>query len=118
MTAFEKMTIDLLNAGKVARGDDFHIRVHELAHKYGIEQGYVREKLVELHTNKLIRLSAYHESGAVRPLEGWPDPEYFFNYSSDSNYKRVRLLVRGAEFLERLSADGSETPKRAIGFHG
>ena len=116
MTVFDKMKIEFLHGLKVA-GDEVHIRVQELANKYGIEQRYVREKLVEWHTDKLIRLSAHHESGAVKPLEQWPDTEFFFNYTSDSNHKRVRLLVGGAEFLEQLSADEPEAPKHAIGFH-
>jgi hypothetical protein len=117
MTVFGTMKIDLLVGAKRA-GDDLFIRVHELAAKYGIAERHVREVLVEMHKDKLIRISAFHESGVVKPLEWWPDSEFFFNYASDGFNKRVRLLARGAEFLEQLSADESETPKRAIGFHG
>jgi hypothetical protein len=118
MTVFDKMKIEFLRGLKAAGDEVQHFRVHELAAKYGVKESYVREKLVEWHTDKLIRLSAFHESGAVRPLEEWADSEYFFNHVSDSNYKRVRLLARGAEFLEQLPADEPETPKHAIGFHG
>lgn len=112
----DKVKIEFLRGLKAA-GDEMHFLVPQFATKYGIEQRHFRERLVEWHTDKLIRLSAFHESGAVKPLEEWPDPEYFFNYASDGNYKRVRLLVRGVEFLEQLSAEDPETAKRAIGFH-
>jgi hypothetical protein len=69
------------------------------------------------HNDKLIRLSAFHERGAVKTLEVWPDPKYFFNCASGGNYKRVRLLARGAEVLERSQAEEPATPKHAIGFH-
>lgn len=117
MTAFDKMKIEFLTQMKDAR-DEVHFLAGELAGKYGIEEGYVREKLVEWHTDNLIRLSGFHQSGAIKPLEEWPNSEYFFNYALDGNRKRVRLLARGAEFLEELAADEPETPKRAIGFHG
>ena len=117
MTVFDKMKIEFLRGLKAAGEEVQHFRLPELASKYGIKEGYVREKLVEWHNDKLIRLSAFHESGAVKPLEEWPDPEYFFNYASDGNYKRVRLLARGAEFLEQSQAEEPATPKHAIGFH-
>jgi pyrimidine deaminase RibD-like protein len=106
LTIFDQMTVDLLRGAKAAH-DDLRIRVHELANKYGIDPKHVQEKLVELHADKLILLSAYHESGAVKPLEAWPDEDYFFAYTSDGNYKRIRLLVRGAERLETLQTSAS-----------
>ncbi len=118
MTVFEKMTIDLLLGAKAAH-DDLRIRTPELAHKYGVEERFVREKLVDLHAQKLIRLSAWDDN-AVRdkPFDEWPDSDSFFAIRWDSGYKRVRLLVRGAELLETLSATVElEPPKRAIGFH-
>jgi hypothetical protein len=117
MTAFDKMAIGFLRRLEAA-GDEVHFHVSELVNEYGIEERYVREKLVGLHNEKLIRLSAPNGSGAVKPLEWWPDREYFFNYASDGNHKRARLLLAGAEFLASLPADESEAPKRAIGFHG
>jgi hypothetical protein len=117
MTVFEKMKIEFLIRLQNER-DEVHFHVNELAGKYGIKEGYVREKLVEWHTEKLIRLSAFHDKDGVKPLEQWPDPDYFFNYTSDANHKRARLLARGAEFLEGLSTYEPETPKHAIGFHG
>jgi len=116
MTKFDKMRIGLLLRAKAAP-DDARIRVHEIAHEYGVEERFVRETLVQLHTDKLIRLSAWDES-RVKALEDWPDADYFFSFVSDGNYKRVRLLARGAELLEKLSATVQpELPKRAIGFH-
>jgi hypothetical protein len=117
MTAFDTMKIEFLTRLKDAR-DEVHFLVSELTGRYGIQESHVREKLVEWNTDKLIRLSAFHESGAVKPLESWRDPDYFFNYASDGNHKRALLLARGAEFLEQLPADEAETTKRAIGFHG
>jgi|SRR5208283_5014762 len=117
MTVYDKMTIDLLLAAKTARGE-MHIVVGQWASKYGVEERYAREKLVQLHQDKIIRLSAFHESKGVKPLEEWPDSDYFFNYASDGNHKRVLLLLKGEEFLERLLAHQEpEQPKRAIGFH-
>jgi hypothetical protein len=117
MTVFDKMKTEFLILLQDAR-DEVHFLVGELAGKYAIKEGYVREKLVEWHTDKLIRLSAFHQSGAIKPLEEWPNSEYFFNYALDGNHKRARLLAHGAGFLEELFADEAETPKRAIGFHG
>jgi hypothetical protein len=118
MTSFDAMKIEFLVRLKDAR-DDVHFLVGELAGKYGIQESYVREKLVEWHTDKLIRLSAFHQDViGGKPLEEWRDPEFFFNYALDGNRKRARLLARGAEFLEQVSADEAEAPKRAIGFHG
>jgi len=80
------------------------VRVHELVLEYGIEQRHVCEKRVEFHTDKLIRLSAWDEKDSCdKPFSEWPDADYFFAYASDGNYKRVRLLVGGAEFLENLA---------------
>jgi hypothetical protein len=117
MTKFDKMRIGLLIRAQAAP-DDARIRVHEIADEYGVEERFVRETLVQLHTDKLIRLSAFHQIGVVKPLEEWPNADNFFNYGSDGNYKRMRLLIRGAELLEKLSATvEAEPPKRAIGFH-
>lgn len=117
MTVFDKMKIEFLTRLNDARGE-VHFHVSELTGKYGIQESYVRERLVEWHKDGLIRLSACDETNAVRYLEEWPDSEFFFNYGSDGGYKRVLLLARGAEFLEQLSTEAPETPKRAIGFHG
>jgi hypothetical protein len=117
MTIYDKMTIDLLLALQTARGE-MHIVVGQWASKYGVEERFAREKLVQLHQDKIIRLSAFHESKGVIPLEHWPDSDYFFNYASDGNHKRVLLLLKGEEFLERLlTQQEPEEPKRAIGFH-
>jgi hypothetical protein len=118
MTVFDKMKIEFLTRLKDAR-DEVHFLVGELAGKYGIQETYVREKLVEWHNDKLIRLSGFHQSAVTsKPLGEWPNSEYFFNYALDGNRKRARLLVRGEEFLAQLSADEPATPKQAIGFHG
>jgi hypothetical protein len=117
MTVYDKMTIDLLLAAKTARGE-IHIVVGQWASKYNVEERYAREKLVQLHQDKVIRLSAFHESKSVQPLEQWPDSDYFFNYASDGNHKRVLLLLKGEEFLEGLlTQQETEPSKRAIGFH-
>jgi hypothetical protein len=116
-TSYERLTIDLLERAKAA-GQEFHIRVAELAEQYGMERRYVEEKLVELHNDKLIRLSAFHESRGILRLEEWQSSEQFFAYASDGNYKRILLLGKGAEFLERLALSAApESPKRGIGFH-
>lgn len=83
-----KMVFDLLNQAKVV-SDGIFIFVPQLANEYGLDEKYVEEKLVELHDNEIIRLS------------------------SEGNYKRVRLLLKGAELLESESE-----PPRGIGFHG
>lgn len=103
MTVYDKMVIDLLLSAKTA-GSEIHIVVAQWASKYGVEQRYAREKLVQLHQDKIIRLSAFHESKGVQPLEAWPDSDYFFDYASDGNHKRVTLLLKGAELLEQLAA--------------
>jgi hypothetical protein len=117
MTVYDKMTLDLLFRAKTAQ-NDIHIVVAQWAGEYGVPERFAREKLVQLHQDKIIRLSAFHESKGVQPLEAWPDSDYFFNYTSDGNHKRVLLLVKGDEFLERLLAQQEAEPsKRAIGFH-
>jgi hypothetical protein len=117
MTVYDKMTLDLLLRAKTARGE-IHIMVGQWASEYHVEERFAREKLVQLHQDKIIRLSAFRESKGVQPLEAWPDSDYFFNYASDGNDKRVLLLLKGEEFLERLLAQqGPEQAKRAIGFH-
>ncbi len=122
MTTFDKMKIEFLtrlkDAEKTVLGE-VHFLVGELAGKYSLQESYVRQKLVEWHRDRLICLSGYHQSdGAIRPLEEWRNSESFFNYPLDGNRKRAHLLAGGAEFLELVSADEAETPKRAIGFHG
>ena len=82
MTTYDKMVIDFLLQAKTARGE-IHIVVRQWASKYGVEERYAREKLVQLHRDKIIRLSAFHESKGVIPLEEWPDSNYFFSYASD-----------------------------------
>ena len=118
MTVFDKMKIEFLLRLKAA-GDQILFLVPEFAAKYGIEQRYVREMLVEWHTEKLICLSAWDDNEVRdKPFDEWPNDGSFFAVRWDSGHKRSRLLVRGAEFLEELSADEPETPKHAIGFHG
>ena len=117
MTVYDKMTLDLLLRAKAA-GQEIHIVVTQWASEHGVQQRFAREKLVQLHQDKIIRLSAFHDLNGVQPLEAWPDSDYFFNYASDGNHKRVLLLLKGEEFLERLLAQQEpEPPKRAIGFH-
>jgi hypothetical protein len=70
-------------------------------------------QLVALHNEKFICLSAWDESD--RPLDEWRDTDYFFAYDSDGQYKRIRLLLKGAELLEKLAVS-EPAPKRAIGF--
>jgi hypothetical protein len=50
MTVFDKMKIEVLQGLKAAGEEVQHFRVPELASKYGIKEGYVREKLVECTT--------------------------------------------------------------------
>lgn len=108
MKSYDKMKIELLSGAKAAP-DYLPIRFHELALKYGIEQRHVCEKLVEFHTEKLIRLSAWDDNETRdKPFDEWPKDGSFFACRWDGNYKRVQLLVRGAEFLENLAA--SELP--------
>jgi hypothetical protein len=118
MTKFDKMRIGLLLRAKDAT-DDARILVHEIAYEYGVEVRFVRETLVDLHTQKLIRLSAWDDNEVRdKPFDEWPRDDSFFAARWDSGYKRVRLLVRGAELLEKLSVTvGPEPPKRSIGFH-
>lgn len=117
MTVYDKMTLELLLTLKKTKSE-IHIVVTEWAGRYGVEERFFREKLVQLHQDKIIRLSAFHESKGVQPLEAWPSTEVFFNYASDANHKRVLLLLKGEEFLERLLAQQEpEQPKQVIGFH-
>ena len=120
MSKLERMTVDILRGAQIAGESDLRIQTHVLAAKYETEERFVREKLVELHKNELIRLSAWDDSGrGIVPLEEWRNPDSFFDHPADARYKRVRLLLRGTEFLEKLSAieDKSIEPKRSIGFH-
>ena len=114
-----KLTIDLLQRAKTARGE-IHIVVGQLAEEHGLtERRYVEERLVSLHNTKVIQLSAFHEKAGVQPLEWWPTSEYFFAYGSDANHKRVLLLLEGERLLDEMSApEKLEPTKRAIGFHG
>lgn len=106
MNRYDKMKAELLRAAKAAP-DYLPIQTYELALKYRIEQRHVCEKLVEFHTQQLIRLSAWDEKdNRDKPFHEWPDADYFFAYASDGNYKRVRLLVGGDEFLENLDSFG------------
>jgi hypothetical protein len=119
VTVYDRLTLDLLRRLKAVGGKEIHIVVAQLANEYGIEQRYVETKLAKLHEAKIIRLSAFHESKGVIPLEAWPSQEYFFNYASDGNHKRVLLLQEGDELLEQLTAsETSEPQKQPIGFHG
>jgi hypothetical protein len=115
MNRFERFTIDMLRGAKGAK-EAMHILTFQFAAQYEIEETFIRERLVELHTEKFICLSAW-DGTRDRPLVDWPNTDYFFNYASDGNHKRVRLLLRGAEFLENLQ---SPTPvpesKPQIGF--
>ncbi len=100
MNRFERFTIETLQRAKQAP-DALHIRTYQLAAQYEIEEKYIRERLVELHTEKLIRLSAWDET-RDKPFDEWPNADYFFDFASDGSHKRIRLLLRGAEFLENL----------------
>jgi hypothetical protein len=116
MNRFERFTIDMLRGAQRAP-EAMHILTYELAAQYGIEEKYVRERLVELHTEKFICLSAW-DGTSDRPLEDWPNAEYFFNYGEDGNHKRIRLLLRGAEFLENLRMPLPDPQQRPpIGFN-
>jgi hypothetical protein len=64
MTVYDKMMIDILLAVKTTRGE-MHIVVGQWASQYGVEERFAREKLVQLHQDKIIRLSAFHESKGV-----------------------------------------------------
>jgi hypothetical protein len=107
MNRYTELTVDLLQQARTAH-EYLPIRVHEIAHKYGIETRYVQEKLVELHANKFIKLSAWDENESrEKVFDEWQSPEFFFAYASDGFYKRIRLLLRGAEFLENLEASAA-----------
>ena len=104
MNRYEKFKIEILSDAQRAH-EHLAIRTHELALKYGIDHRHVCEKLAELHTQQLIRLSAWNEQeNRDKPFDEWSNAEYFFAYASDGTYKRVRLLVRGAEYLENAAS--------------
>lgn len=108
MNRYDKMKAELLRASKAA-SDYLPIHTHELALKYGIAQRHICEKLAEFHAQQLIRLSAWNEKdNRDKPFHEWPDADYFFAYASDGNYKRIRLLVGGDEFLENLDSLGNQ----------
>jgi hypothetical protein len=115
MTRIERFTIEILQRAKAAP-DAVHILTYQLAAQHGIEEKFIREKLEQLHTDKVIRLSAW-DGTHDKPFEEWPSADYFFDYSADGNHKRIRLLLRGFEYLEKLSTpepvSGSKPP---IGF--
>jgi hypothetical protein len=115
MDKFERFKIDLLGRAQVV-SDALHIQTHQLSTLHQIEEKYVRELLLNLHAEKFIRLSAW-DGSRDKPLEEWPDANYFFNDTSERSYKRIRLLVRGAQLLGNLPKplSGPE-PKPPIGF--
>jgi hypothetical protein len=104
MNRYDKMKVELLSGAKAAP-EYLPVRIHELSLKYGIEQRHVCEKLVELHAEKLLKLSAWDDNeGRDKPFNEWSDAAAFFACRWDGNYKRVQLLARGSEFLENSAA--------------
>jgi hypothetical protein len=102
MNRFEKFTIELLQRASTAH-DYLHVRTNELAQEFGIGQRYVQEKLAQLHEDGFVELSAWDEKeGRAKPFNEWSSAELFFAYASDGNYKRIRLLLEGAELLESV----------------
>ena len=98
--------IDLLVRAKTV-GNEIHIVVAQLANQYGIAPRYVEEKLVELHNNKIIRLSAYYETGVVKPLSvgvvhrsGFPLPSEIDNFRRLQGCK-LEVVRRTREILCR-----------------
>jgi predicted ArsR family transcriptional regulator len=103
MNRFDQLTLELLEKARGA-SEYLPVRVNELASQTGIDQRHIREKLAQLHENRLIQLSAWDEKeGREKPFDQWPSADFFFNYASDGSHKRIRLLVTGAEFLEDLA---------------
>jgi pyrimidine deaminase RibD-like protein len=112
MNRYDKLKVEVLSAAKSAH-EYLPIRTHDLATKYAIEHDHVCEKLVEFHKQQLIRLSAWNEQdNRDKPFGEWPGANYFFADASDSNYKRIRLLVRGAEFLEDRCGSTAQPPEQ------
>jgi hypothetical protein len=74
VTVFDKMKIEFLQGLKAAGEEVQHFRVPELASEYGIKEGYVRERLVEWHNDKLIRLSASMRAVPSSLLRSGPIP--------------------------------------------
>lgn len=116
MNPFERFRIEILRRAKNANPNTgLRIRTSELASQYGIEERYIREQLVEFHKEKVICLSAWDET-RDKPIDDWRDTDLFFNFASDGFYKSVRLLLRGAEYLESLPKPQPVPESKPIGF--
>jgi|SRR6266478_2564396 len=116
---YDKLTFDLLLRAKARNGYDIHISVIDLAKEYGKEPIFVRQRLVRLHKEGHLVLSAADEYNNPKIFEQWRDEETFFACPYDGNRKLIRLTDKGDEALEQISAEaeGPEPPKRSIGFH-
>ncbi len=100
MNRFEKFTIETLQRAKSMR-EYLSIQTWGLAGQYDINERHIRERLLELQAEKYIRMSAW-DGNRDRPFEEWESADAFFDSTTDSGYKRIWLLIRGAEFLENL----------------
>jgi hypothetical protein len=114
MSKYDDLKFEILKRAKNAGSQFAAIQTFTMAEKYKIADQYVRETLIELHSEKYIQLSAW-DGQQDKPFDQWQSANYFFNFGSDSLNRRVRLLARGDEFLENLTQ--SISPARSpIGF--
>ena len=115
MNRFEKFTIETLQQAKVM-GSYSLVHTLGLASQYGINERHIREGLLKLQEDEFIRLSAW-DGSRDRPIDEWSSPDVFFDFTGEDGYKRIWLLIHGAEFLENLPQHNATPASRPrIGF--
>jgi hypothetical protein len=85
-------------------------QINGLAHQYGLQPEYIRERLVRWHQDRLIRLTAFNvDRGYYQLWDRWDGHEPFFAANSNGNYFQAELRADGAQLAENLQ-------KQPIGF--
>ena len=111
MGTIDELRTGILREAANANGEQVHRKIGELSQKYGVQQQYVRETLVEMSRQALITLTASDGRKAVA-FDDWPGTqEEFFLPRADGNYIQFQLRATGKELLDGIA-------KRKIGLEG
>lgn len=108
MNSHERFRTSFLSDLKQLDEDGRHVTTTALSLQYQIPEPYIRQLLLELVGDGLISIGAY-DGHHVRQWDLWGTPEELFFNKTDNGHVRVKLLAKGAEYLE-------DHPRRPIGF--
>ena len=98
----EEVRVAILRRAQARHPEEAHVRPFVLANDSGLAERHLRELLVGLHQERLIRLERWHDTlQSAVPYDQWPGAQ-FFQATTDGGYVRITLLARGQELLDGI----------------